>query len=165
VILRVILQKIKNFTISAAAFFVLINVLIVALNVLLRYVFDIGIVALQELEWWTYSLIFLLGATATFFEDRHVRIDILIQRFPPSIREEIPVYGTLIFFLPFCFALLLPALRFAWNSFLIGERSSDPGGMPALYLIKGAIPLSLVLLIVAGVGLLIQTKWYAQKEQ
>ncbi len=164
-ILHMLLQKIKSFTTIAAALFVLINVAVVTLNVLLRYVFDIGIVALQELEWWSYSLIFLLGATATLFEDRHVRIDILIQRLSPSIREKITLYGTLIFLLPFCLAFLPPAFRFAWNSFLIREQSSDPGGMPAVYLIKAAIPLSLVFLIIAGTGTFVQTMLRAQKKQ
>ena len=164
-ILHAFLRKIKSFTTTASALFVLINILIVTLNVLLRYVFDIGIVALQELEWWSYSLIFLLGATATFLEDRHVRIDILIQRLSPSIREKITLYGTLIFLLPFCLALLPSAFRFAWNSFLIREQSSDPGGMPAIYLIKAAIPLSLVLLIIAGIGTFVQTRLRAQKKQ
>ncbi len=147
-------HKLHRGTLTIAAAAVLFNVAIVTLNVILRYIFDIGIVALQELEWWSYSLIFLFGATATLIEDRHVRIDILLQRLPSTISRMLTKAGTLVFFFPFTIALLLSSLPFAWNAFLIRERSSDPGGMPAVYLLKAMLPLSFALLLIAGLKML-----------
>ncbi len=45
----------------------------------MRYLFHSGSVALQELEWHLFALVFMLGAAYTLKHDGHVRVDIFYQ--------------------------------------------------------------------------------------
>ena len=54
-----------------------INVFVV---VVLRYVFSIGFVWLQELYVWSHAAVFLLGAGYTLLHEGHVRIDVIYRK-------------------------------------------------------------------------------------
>ena len=83
---------------------VLAMVLVIGYDVVMRYLFSTGSVALQELEWHLFALLFLLGATYTFKHDGHVRVDILYNSRPMNIRRRawVDLLGGLFFLTPFC---------------------------------------------------------------
>ncbi len=56
---------------------VLIMVITVFGIVILRYVFSVGWIWLQELVTWMHAVVFLLTAGYTLSEDAHVRVDVL----------------------------------------------------------------------------------------
>ncbi len=133
--------------------------------VLVRYVFGhLGIpsyfsapqVAVQEVQWHLFSIIFLLGAGYTLWHDRHVRVDILYARLSIRKRAWIDLVGTLLFLLPFAMLVIWFATPFALRAFSLdtgswlGERSSNPGGLPGRGLLKAAIPLGFLLLFIQG---------------
>ena len=68
------------------------------LVVLLRYGFDIGSVAVQELVTYFHAALFMLGASYTLREDGHVRVDVLYRRWSPR-RQSIVNAGGIIFLL------------------------------------------------------------------
>ena len=120
--------------------------------VLLRYGFNIGSIALQEAVTYCHAFIFLLGAAFTLQQDAHVRVDIFYQRFSAEQKAWINALGCLTLLLPFCIFLLLSSWQFFDNARVISEGSADPGGLPFLYLFKGFLPLSMLLLLLqAGV--------------
>ena len=55
-------------------------VLLTAGDAIARYVFHTGAVAVQELEWHLFAVLFLPGAGYTFLHDGHVRVDIVYSR-------------------------------------------------------------------------------------
>ena len=107
--------------------------------------------AYLELQWYMFSLIFLLGAAYTFQRNQHVRVDVLYGRLSPSSKSRIDLTGGLLLLLPFCvFGLVMswPAVR---NSWAVWEISPDPGGLPR-YPIKTAMLICFGLLFLQGVS-------------
>jgi TRAP-type mannitol/chloroaromatic compound transport system permease small subunit len=132
----------------------LIMVLLGAFNAIARYLTRYVGVSLSsnaylDLQWYLFSLIFLLGAAYGLRHDVHVRVDVLYSRLWPKARAWIDLAGTVLFLLPFSVVMLFvswPAVR---NSWAIHEMSPDPGGLPR-YPIKTVILLSFVLLVLQG---------------
>jgi len=60
--------------------------------------------------------------------------------------------GVAVFLLPTCFLVVWTALPFVAASWRVGESSSDPGGLPAYWLLKAAIPLGFGLLALQGLS-------------
>ena len=133
---------------------VLLMVLIIAYDVFMRFVFKIGSVTLQELEWHLFALLFLLGAAYTFKHDGHVRVDIFYssRRFSARHRAWVNLLGTVLFLLPFCLVIIFSSLPFVSASYNILEGSPDPGGLPLRFLLKAAIPIGFTLLLMQGLA-------------
>lgn len=129
-------------------------VVVVCYDVFMRYFLKRTTVALQELEWHLFAIIFLLGAAYTLKHDRHVRVDVLYSRFSPKTQAWINFFGCLLFLIPFCLLIIWASERFVINSFVIRETSPDPGGLPARYLLKACIPLGFALVLVQGFAML-----------
>lgn len=141
------------------AWITLVLVLLISYDVAMRYLFQSGSVALQELEWHLFALIFLLGAAYTFKHDEHVRVDVFYKsrRLTKRGRAYIDLTGHLFFLLPFCILVIDSSLPFVGNAFDLGEGSPDPGGLPHRYLLKAAIPTGFLLLALQGVAGIIRS--------
>lgn len=135
---------------AAIRWLALLMVLLGAFNAVARYLtrytgVSLSSNAFTELQWYFFSLIFLLGAAYGLRHDVHVRVDVLFERLPSRTRAWVDLVGTILFLLPFS-ALMLwvtwPAVR---NSWAIRETSPDPGGL-ARYPIKAVILVGFVLL-------------------
>jgi TRAP-type mannitol/chloroaromatic compound transport system permease small subunit len=132
----------------------LLMVLVGAFNALARYATRYTDVSLSsnaylDLQWYMFSLIFLLGAAYGLNHDVHVRVDVLYERLTDRTRAWIDLAGTVLFLLPFSVLFLWvswPAVRNSWS---IQEVSPDPGGLPR-YPIKAVILVCFVLLILQG---------------
>ena len=134
-------------------------VLLISYDVAMRYLFQAGSTALQELEWHLFSLIFLLGAAYTLKHDGHVRVDVLYHAKWMSAkgRAWIDLFGSLFFLIPFCILIIYSSWPFVLNAYEIGESSPDPGGLPYRFLLKAAIPLGFALLILQGLSMAIRS--------
>ena len=108
-----------------------------------------------ELQWYMYSLIFLLGAAWTLKHDAHVRVDVLFARLTPRGRAWVNLGGALLFLLPFCILVIGMSWPTVYNSWAVLEVSPDPGGLPR-YPIKTAIPVAFFLLFLQGISLAIK---------
>lgn len=129
-------------------------VLIGAYNAIVRYLGRFMATNLSsnlylELQWYLFSVLFLLGAGYALKEDAHVRVDVLYGRLSRRAQAWINVVGSLVLLLPFCVFVLYvswPSVRNAW---VIKEMSPDPGGLPR-YPLKAVILVSFALLIGQG---------------
>ncbi|HKJ03054.1 MAG TPA: TRAP transporter small permease subunit, partial [Longimicrobiales bacterium] len=134
----------------------LFMVLLGAVNAILRYLtrytgVSLASNAYTELQWYFFSLIFLLGAAYGLRHDVHVRVDVLYARLSRKTQAWIDIAGTVLFLIPFCVLMLWvswPAVRNSWS---IREVSPDPGGLPR-YPIKAVILLCFVLLLLQGLS-------------
>lgn len=138
----------------------LFMVLVGAYNALVRYLDRFTGLGLSsntyiELQWYMFSLVFLLGAAYTLKHDAHVRVDVLFSRLGPRGQAWINLLGTVLFLIPFCVLVLWTSWPTVSNSWLVSETSPDPGGLPR-YPIKTAIPAAFVLLMLQGVSLAIK---------
>lgn len=127
-------------------------VLVVFYDTVMRYVFNKGNVALQELEWHLFAIVFLIGAAYTLKDGGHVRVDILYVNLSKKTKAWIDFLGVFVFLIPFSVAVILATKGFILNSWAIREVSPDPGGLPARYILKSMIPLGFSLLIAQGLS-------------
>ena len=108
-----------------------------------------------EMQWYLFSLVFLLGAAYTLQYDDHVRVDVLYSQLSREGQAWINILGTVFFLLPFCAVVLWVSIPFAGNSWAILESSPDPGGLPR-YPIKTIIPLALLMVMAQGGAIVIR---------
>lgn len=108
-----------------------------------------------ELQWYLYSIVFLLGAAYTLKRDSHVRVDVFYGRLSRRGKAWIDLVGTLVFLFPFCVLMLIVSWPAVVNSWAVMEMSPDPGGLPR-YPIKSIIPLAFVLLMLQGASQLVK---------
>lgn len=138
----------------------LVMVLMGAYNAIARYLtrsFSVALSsnALNELQWYAFSLIFLLGAAYGFRHDVHVRVDVLYNRLSDRGRAWIDIVGTTFFLLPFSFLMLYVAWPTVRASWAVRETSPDPGGLPR-YPIKAVILVCFFLLVLQGLAHLVR---------
>lgn len=134
-----------------------VMVLVVCYDVITRYFLKSSSVAIQELEWHLFAMIFLLGAAYTLKADRQVRVDVLYVNFSPKSQAWVNLIGCLIFLIPFCILVIYSSKNFVVNSFKFMETSPDPGGLPARFLLKACIPLGFAMLLVEGISMLLKS--------
>lgn len=120
-------------------------VLLVAGDVLMRYLFRVGAIWLQELQWHLISPIALFGMSYALYAGEQVRVDVFYERFPEGLRRTIEVIGGLLLVAIGLYAawLTLPWISQSW---LRNESSPNPGGLPWRWALKSIIPLGFVLL-------------------
>jgi TRAP-type mannitol/chloroaromatic compound transport system permease small subunit len=128
-------------------------VLVVFVDVVMRYLFNTSFVFTQELEWHLFGFIFLIGAGYTLLHDGHVRVDIIYQRLGFKGRAWINLCGVILFLIPGCIMVITTSWKFTANSFAILEGSPDPGGIPFRFILKGCIPVGFTLLLLQGISL------------
>ncbi len=138
---------------SVVSWLSLILVLVVCYDVIVRYVFKESSVALQELEWHLFALLFLVGAAYTLQLDAHVRVDLFYTRLTESKKAFIDFIGSLLFLIPFCLLAIYSSFDFVKFSFIVKETSPDAGGLPARYILKAIIPISFFFLLLEGIAL------------
>ncbi len=131
--------------------------LLVVVDVIVRYYFNDTQAWIIELEWHLFGLIFLLGAGYAFRHDKHVRVDVFYAKFSERDKAWVNLIGGLIFLLPWAILLILVSYDYALIAYRIGEGSPDPGGLPARYLIKFAVTAGMVLLLLQGLASIIDS--------
>ena len=126
--------------------------LLIVYDATMRYAFHEGSVALQELEWHLFDILFLLGLAYTLKHDKHVRVDILYTRFSPRFKEYVRIATMLLFVIPLGLLVVWFSWDFTLQSFLQHEGSPDPGGLCCRYVIKSFVIVSFGLLILQAVS-------------
>ena len=108
-----------------------------------------------ELQWYMFSLLFLLGAAYTLKHDAHVRVDIFYSKLSAKGKAWVDLLGTVLILFPFCVLMLWTSWPMVINSWAVLEISPDPGGLPR-YPIKTAIPIGFLLVLVQGISMFIR---------
>ncbi|RLA24796.1 MAG: C4-dicarboxylate ABC transporter permease [Gammaproteobacteria bacterium] len=135
-------------------------VLITFCIVVLRYLFDLSWVMMQESIIYLHGLVFMLGAAYTLKHDGHVRVDIIYQRCTPKIKAWIDLLGTVFLLFPVAGFILWSSWGYVLDSWDILEASRNSGGLPFVYLLKTCLLLMSGLLILQGLSLLMSKLVY-----
>jgi TRAP-type mannitol/chloroaromatic compound transport system permease small subunit len=138
-----------------AGFLNLIMLINVFYDSIMRYFFNSGSIALQEMEWHLFAVVFLFGMAFTLKEDGHVRVDILYDNFSPRWKAIVNIGGTLLFLIPLSVLITEGSIWYVHEAYTSAEISGDPGGLTQRWLIKAVIPTSFVFLIVSAIGFVI----------
>ncbi len=132
-------------------------VLLVCFDVSQTYFFKKTSVAFLELEWHLFALVFLFCAGYSLRHDKHVRVDVFYNRMNAQQQAWVNLLGVAIFLIPFCAVIIYASYKYTLVSFGYQEGSPNPGGLPARYLIKGAIPLGFLFLLLQAISLLFES--------
>ncbi|GIT99622.1 hypothetical protein TSL6_01290 [Sulfurovum sp. TSL6] len=146
------LDSISKYAGTIAAFLVLLLSLLVAYDAIMRYLFSAGSIALQEVEWHLFDVIFLLGLTYALKHDKHVRVDIFFELYSKENKGIVQILSMLFLVIPFSLVFLSDSIDMLIQSYLQHEISSDPGGLTHRYIIKGVLVLSFILLIIQALS-------------
>lgn len=138
---------------SAIAWLTLLMVLVTFVIVVLRYLFNVGWIALQESITWMHALVFGLGAAFALRRDGHVRVDIFYTNMSPRGQAWVNLLGTVFLLLPVCVFILWVSWDYVAASWTQGEASPEAGGLPAIFLLKSVILAMSALLALQGLAL------------
>ncbi len=137
---------------KAAGYLTAFLVLLIGVDVLTRYFFNFTYIWVIELEVYFFAFIFLLGGAYAFQKDTHVRVDVFYSKMSPRGQAWVNLIGGILFLLPWCVVVLYVSYNYALASFQIGERSPQPGGLPALYILKFSMVLAFALMFLQALA-------------
>ena len=141
------------------AWLTLVMVVVTFVIVIMRYVFDAGLIWLQESVIWMHAAVFMIGAAYTLLHEDHVRVDIFYRDMSDAHRAWVNLIGVLIFLFPLCGYLAYASFDFAAVSWSIRESSREPGGLPypLIPILKSIVVLMPVAVALQGVSLILRS--------
>ena len=140
------IDKLNSIVAKVSAFTLFVLVLLVVYDAVMRYLFQSGSIALQELEWHLFDVVVLLGIGYTLQRNLHVRVDIFYERFSKRTRSMVNLFALVCFVLPFSLLIIYIGYDFVLLSYEQMEGSSNPGGLPYRFIIKSLMPFTFILL-------------------
>lgn len=140
-----------------------ILVFVIVLQVLLRYLFGRGLVALEELQWYLWAVAFLFGLSYCVANNSNIRMDLLCKRLSDRSREWMDAVGILFLVVPFVVVVFVHGIDFFHHSFQLGEDSDAPMGLPYRWIIKSFVPICMAMMGVAAVARLIRAYEFLRK--
>jgi TRAP-type mannitol/chloroaromatic compound transport system permease small subunit len=138
-----------------ADWLVLLSCLISAGNAFSRYAFSISSNAWLEIQWYMFGALVLLGASYTLKRNEHVRVDIVYSNISTRRQIWIDIVGGILFLLPATLILAYLSWPVFYNSWALGEVSSNAGGL-LRWPIKIFLPIGFALLSLQGISELIK---------
>ena len=160
--------NIINYVNRIAGYICSILVVLMTLNVflvvILRYLFGISFIWMQETYVWMHAFIFMLGAGFTYLNDDHVRIDIIYRSSSQIYKTIVDLVGIIFFLFPLLYIIWTFSYPFVYKSWQMNEISREAGGLPMLYLLKFAILLFTALLFLQAISKIINYLLYIFKK-
>ena len=127
-------------------------------TVVLRHVFNSGLLWLQDLALFAFGLLAILSLPCALNADRHVRVDIFRARQSGANQSRTDWFGTAVFLVPVFLLLLAYSLPEFTISLAMGESSPQIGGLPFYFIVKAGVPACAVLMLVQGIALVFRRR-------
>lgn len=145
------IERVVDVVGRATSWLAIAIVVLMATNVVLRYLFSYGSVWAQELEWHLLAPLILFAIAYALQKGEHVRVDVLYARFSPRGKAVVHVVEALLC-LAISIIIVLLSFKYVEQSYVIGEQSADPGGLTHRWLLKALIPAGFVLVALQSVA-------------
>jgi len=129
---------------------VLAAVLLQFAVVVLRYIFGVGSIRVQESVIYAHALAFLIAAAWALKTGAHVRVDVFYGRASPRTRALVDLFGTLLLLAPSMILILWTSIPYAARAWATMEGSQETAGLPFVFLLKSVIPLFAALMLLQG---------------
>jgi len=142
---------------QATAWLALLMVLVQFLVVVLRYVFGLGFIWMQESIMYMHGLLFMVGAGYTLLQDGHVRVDLFYREASLRTKALVDLLGSLLFLIPFCGLILWVSVDYVTNSWRVLEGSKETSGVQGIFLLKSAILVFAVLVTLQGLSTIVRS--------
>lgn len=152
--MKVAIERAVDLVGRAASWLALVIVVVMATNVVLRYLFSYGSVWAQELEWHLLAPLILFGIPYALLKGEHVRVDVLYAKFSARNQLRVEAASQLLGIL-IAAAFVWLSLGYVQQAWAIGEQSPDPGGLPYRWALKALIPAGFTLLLLQSLATLL----------
>jgi TRAP-type mannitol/chloroaromatic compound transport system permease small subunit len=126
--------------------------LLTALIVVLRYGFSMGSITSQEAVIYMHGCLFMLGTAYALKTGSHVRVDIFYQHMSERSKAWVNSLGGIVFLIPLCVFICGISWNYVAQSWSIREVSPEPGGIPAVFLLKTLLPVMAINLLLQGIA-------------
>ena len=150
------IERLNDVVGRTVAWLTLAMVIVTCFVVVVRYLFELGSIGLQESVLYMHGTVFMLGIAFTLKEKGHVRVDVLHERFSARTRAIVEVLGCILFLLPLSVFIFWSSMDYVSFSWSLSESSAQPGGLAGVYLLKTLIPCMALLLFLQGLAELIK---------
>ncbi len=141
---------------KTVAWCTLAMVLIQFTIVMMRYVFGIGSIWMQETILYLHAVIFMLAAAYALAVNAHVRVDIFYRDAEPRTKALVDLLGAALFLLPMCAVILFISWPYVAQSWRILEGSRETSGIQGIFLLKSVILGFAVLMALQGLALILR---------
>ena len=143
----------------AAAWLTLFMVIVTFVVVVMRYIFDAGLIWVQESVVWMHAAVFMLGAAYTLQDEGHVRVDVFYRKMSARGRAWVDLTGVIIFLLPLCLFLAWNSFDFVTHSWSMRETSRESGGLPypLVPMLKSIVLLMPIAVALQGLSLFLKS--------
>lgn len=152
-----VVDKINDHIGRGVAWLALLMVLVQFSVVVMRYVFGISYLMLQESIVYMHGLVFLIASGYTLLNNEHVRIDIIYGNISAKRKALIDFMGVFVILLPVCALIWITAWPYISLSWRVLEGSPEMSGIPAVFLLKSTILLATTLLGLQGISLAVRS--------
>ena len=139
------------------AWLALFMVLVQFALVIMRYVFGVGSIWVQESLIYAHGTLFMVAAGYTLLHDGHVRVDVFYREAVPRRKALIDLLGVFILLMPFCVLIWITSYPYVAASWAVFEGSRETSGIQAVFLLKTMILVFVVLVGLQGVSLAIRS--------
>lgn len=139
------------------AWLALFMVLVQFIVVVMRYVFGIGSIFMQESVVYMHGILFMAGAGYTLLHGGHVRVDIFYREAKPTTKAVVDLLGVIFLLAPVCILIIVYSMTYVTSSWAVLEQSKETSGIPAVFLLKTMIPVFCVLVLAQGISLAIHS--------
>ena len=131
---------------NALSWIWLVLLTVIVTNVTMRYLFEMGSIELEELQWHLYAVGFLMGLSYAVVSE--------------VTKVWVEFYGLILLLIPFVLLVLFACIPFVEYSFRLREISEAPGGLPFRWIIKGMLFMGFTLLLVVSLARLTRVWLY-----
>lgn len=125
--------------------------LVMGANVLMRYMFSIGFIWAQELEWHIFVPICLFGMSYALLHREHVRVDVVFQYLSERNKHRVDILSAFIS-MAFCLIVIRLSIPYVYQSWSIGEGTANPGGIEYRYIVKSLIPIGFAIMFLQSLS-------------
>jgi TRAP-type mannitol/chloroaromatic compound transport system permease small subunit len=134
-------------------------VLVQMIIVLMRYVFGLSVLTMQESIWYMHAIVFLVAAGYTLLHNGHVRVDILYGNVGPIAKARIDLFGVIFILLPVCTMIWWVSWPYVMAAWAVREGSVEVSGIQGVYLLKTCMLVFAGGLWIQGISLAIKS-WF-----
>lgn len=150
------IERLIDWVGRATSWLALVIVVLMATNVVLRYLLSYGSVWAQELEWHLLALLILFAIAYAMLQGEHVRVDVAYTHFSERNKALVNAVSALL-----CLAISVLvvwfAVKYVQQAYVIDEKSADPGGLTHRWVLKALIPVGFTLLSLQCIAELVKS--------
>ncbi len=150
------IDALNNLIGRGVSWLTLFMALVMFVTVVLRYMFNMGWIWMQESVIFMHGFVFMLSGGYTLLAEEHVRIDILYRPMSEKKKALVNLFGIIFLLFPTCFVILYYGFPYVSDSWSVLEGSMEAGGLPGVFILKSAILAFAVLVGLQGFSKMIR---------